>query len=137
MGDAALGEGAGLEKVKRLAAMHQQPGMPQQLMPAQLAAQLQNLVPFLEATTASQDYLVHRLRELARGGAMSGYRWNGGGSFRGREWSEKLPSDAEIAMHCVAAYFDSRLPPAHGVVDGRTFRFITTDNFFISLRRLL
>ena len=31
MGDAALGEGAGLEKVKRLAAMHQQPpGMPQQ-----------------------------------------------------------------------------------------------------------
>ena len=37
-------------------------------------------------------------------------RWNGGGSFRGREWSEKegLPSDAEIVMHCVAAYFDSR-----------------------------
>ena len=54
-------------------------------------------------------------------------RWNGGGSFRGREWSEKegLPSDAEIAMHCVAAYFDSRLPPAHGVVDGRTFRYAT------------
>ena len=50
-------------------------------------------------------------------------RWNGGGSFRGREWSEKLPTDAEIAMHCVAAYFDSRLPPAHGVVDGRTFRY--------------
>ena len=43
-------------------------------MPSQLAAQLQNLVPFLEATTASQDYLVHRLRELARGGVMSGYR---------------------------------------------------------------
>ena len=38
-------------------------------------------------------------------------RWNGGGSFRGREWSEKegLPSDAEIVMHCVAAYFDSRV----------------------------
>ena len=31
MGDAAVGEGAGLEKIKRLAAMHgQQPGMPQQ-----------------------------------------------------------------------------------------------------------
>ena len=122
MGDAAVGE-AGLEKVKRLAAaaaMHQ-PGLPpQHLMPSQLAAQLQNLVPFLEVT-ASQDYLVHRLRELARGGAMSGFRWNGGGSFRGRAWSDKLPSDAEIAMHCVAAYFDSRLPPAHGVVDGRTF----------------
>ena len=44
-------------------------------MPSQLASQLQNLVPFLEATAASQDYLVHRLRELARGGAMSGYRW--------------------------------------------------------------
>ena len=32
MGDAAVGEGAGLEKLKRLAAMHgQQPGMPQQV----------------------------------------------------------------------------------------------------------
>ena len=41
---------------------------------SQLTAQLQNLVPFLAATTASQDYLVHRLRELARAGAMSGYR---------------------------------------------------------------
>ena len=31
MGDAAVGEGAGLEKLKRLAAMHgQKPGMPQQ-----------------------------------------------------------------------------------------------------------
>ena len=45
-----------------------------QLMPSQLATQLQNLVPFLEASPASQDYLVFRLRELARGGAMSGYR---------------------------------------------------------------
>ena len=45
-----------------------------QLMPSQLAAQLQGLVPFLEASPAGQDYLVHRLRELARGGAMSAYR---------------------------------------------------------------
>ena len=52
-------------------------------------------------------------------------RWNGGGSFRGRAWSERsgLPTDAEIVAHCVAAYFDSRLPPARGVVDGRTFRY--------------
>ena len=47
---------------------------PWQLMPSQLAAQLQGLVPFLEASPAGQDYLVHRLRELARGGAMSAYR---------------------------------------------------------------
>ena len=55
----------------------------------------------------------------------SSTRWNGGGSFRGRAWSERsgLPSDAEIVAHCVATYFDSRLPPAHGVVDGRTFRY--------------
>ena len=56
---AAVEEGAGPEKAMRL---------------AQWTSELQNLVPFLAATTASQDYLVHRLRELARGGAMSGYR---------------------------------------------------------------
>ena len=47
-------------------AVGQEPGMPQQMMLSQLASQLQKLVPFLAATTASQDYLLHRLRELRR-----------------------------------------------------------------------
>jgi hypothetical protein len=32
-----------------------------------------------------------------------------------------LPTDAELVMHCVACYLDSRLPPVKGIVDGRVF----------------
>ena len=52
---------------------------------------------------------------------MSGFKWNSGGTFRGQAWSDKLPTDAELVMHCLATYFDSRLPPSKGIVDGRTF----------------
>ena len=52
----ALGEGMGMEKVKRSAAMHgQSPGMPQ-LMLWQWTALPQNLVLFLAATTANLGY---------------------------------------------------------------------------------
>jgi hypothetical protein len=119
MSDALVGE-AGLEKVKKTASAGAH------MVPQKLAQQLHNIVPFLEVTL-SQDYLVHRVRELAKGGAMSGFRWNGGGSFRGHEWTDKLPTDSELVMHCVASYFDSRLPPAKGVVDGHTF---TSLHFF-------
>ncbi len=111
--DALIGE-AGLEKVKKLASASTQ------MVPPQVMQQLQHLVPFLEVTH-DQEYFLHRVRSLARGGAMSGFKWNGGGSFRGQPWSDKLPTDAELVMHCLAAYFDSRLPPAKGIVDGRTF----------------
>ena len=130
MNDILIGE-AGLEKVKRCSQLAQV---------VHHIPHLHNLVPFLEITP-HQDYLVNRIKELATGGAMSEFRqghwicyvwhtvcdhlcycrWNGGGRFKGTDWNEKLPTDSEIVMHCVACYFDSRLPPAKGVVDGRTF----------------
>ncbi len=83
---------------------------------------LPRLLSFLELCH-DQDYLVSRVRELACGGAMSGYRWNAGGKYKGVEWSADrgLPTDAELLMHCVNCYFDARLPPVEGVIDGRVF----------------
>ncbi|ELT90600.1 hypothetical protein CAPTEDRAFT_228955 [Capitella teleta] len=78
------------------------------------------LIPFLEAST-NQEYLVHRVKELARGGCMSSFKWNGGGSFKGKDWEEHLPSDAYIVMHLLCSYLDSRLPPHPKFPDGRTF----------------
>ena len=79
---------------------------------------LRKLVPFLELTT-HQEYLVNRVRELSRGGAMSAFRWDGGGvGWRG---DRGLPTDSEVVMHCVACYLDSRLPPVKGVIDGKVF----------------
>jgi len=71
---------------------------------AQHIPHLANLLPFLEVCP-EQPYLVARLRQLAKTGAISLYRWNGGGEG----WTERLPSDSEVLVHCLAAYLDSRL----------------------------
>lgn len=35
--------------------------------------------------------------ELAKGGCMSEFRWNSGGSFNGKPWDENLPTDAMVS----------------------------------------
>ena len=65
---------------------------------------LASILPYLEVST-DQTYLVDRLRALSATGAMSGYRWSTGG----KDWTDRLPSDSEIVMHCVATYMDTRL----------------------------
>jgi hypothetical protein len=72
------------------------------------------LIPFLEAST-NQEYLVYRIKhlcvihialnspilsELAKGGCMSSFKWNGGGMFKGKAWEEHLPSDACVRATC-------------------------------------
>jgi len=77
----------------------------------QVAANLPTLaavIPFLEVSQ-DQEYLVARLKELSKTGALSVYRWNSGGKCRGQNWSEKMLTDSELLMHLVAAYLDSRL----------------------------
>ena len=65
---------------------------------------LSTLLPYLEVST-DQTYLVKRLRDLAGTGAMSRFRWSAGGD----NWSDRLPSDSEVVLHCVATYMDTRL----------------------------
>ncbi|CAF4876286.1 unnamed protein product [Pieris macdunnoughi] len=59
------------------------------------------LLPFLEPFP-DQRYLLRRLRELASGECMSGYRWNTGGA----DWDDTKPTDAELVLHLVATYLD-------------------------------
>ena len=65
---------------------------------------LGGLLPYLEVST-DQTYLLDRLRALSATGAMSGFRWSAGGPG----WTDRLPSDSEIVMHCVTTYMDTRL----------------------------
>lgn len=58
---------------------------------------LSSLIPFLEATP-NQDYLEKRIRQLARGGCMSEFKWNGGSSYNGKEWDESLPTDSAVVI---------------------------------------
>lgn len=56
---------------------------------------LPTLIPFLEVTS-NQEYLEKRIRELAKGGCMSEFKWNGGSCYNGKDWDESLPSDSAV-----------------------------------------
>ena len=104
----------GIDKLRKVA------GLPHIL---QKIPSLDALLPFLEISI-QQEYLVKRLSELSEGGAMSEYKWNAGGRYKGSEWCDKLPTDAEIVMNCVAAYLDVRMPTHYHYtsnVDGKPF----------------
>lgn len=62
---------AGLERIRKLSSL-----------PTTTKTRLFTLIPFLELSV-QQDYIVNRIRELSRGGAMSDFKWNGGGRFKG------------------------------------------------------
>lgn len=81
---------------------------------------LNGLLPYLDITS-NQEYLIHRLKELAKSGCMSEFHWNGGGNFKGKSWSDHLPTDCAIVMHVFCTYMDSRLPPDPHYPDGKTF----------------
>jgi len=109
----------GIEKLKKVALM---PHILQQV------PSLDALIPFLDFHP-NQEYLVQRYRELSQGGAISDFKWNSGGKFpkagsgggSGNEWTDKLPTDAEVVMNCVSAYLDTRLPRNFVSNDGKPF----------------
>lgn len=62
---------------------------------------LPKIVEFVQVTS-NQEYLVQRIRELARGCVLSEYRWNAGGAFNGLPWEDHLPTDATVSGDFVA-----------------------------------
>ncbi|KAK2720299.1 hypothetical protein QYM36_004244, partial [Artemia franciscana] len=51
-----------------------------------------------------------QIKKLAGGGCIGAYRWNSGGSFKGKDWNENLPADTQILMHFLSVYLNSCLP---------------------------
>ncbi|XP_037944362.1 transmembrane protein 209-like [Teleopsis dalmanni] len=68
------------------------------------------IVPFLEVSS-NQEYLVQRIKELARGSCIADYQWNSGSSYLGNKWDEHLPTDSAILFHLFCVYLDSQLRP--------------------------
>lgn len=68
------------------------------------------IVPFLEMST-NQEYLVQRIKDLAKGSCIADYRWNSGSSYHGLNWDEHLPTDSAILFHLFCTYLDSQLMP--------------------------
>lgn len=91
----------GLERLKKIASTNQHL--------IQNIPMLPKLIPFLELTT-NQEYLVMRIRELAKGSCMKNYKFNSV-SFSQPENSDHIPSDAAIVFHLFCTYLDSQLHP--------------------------
>lgn len=51
------------------------------------------------ATGGSKQYVMHRLRVLARDGYLGRFRWEGGGSWKGNDWSTERPNDAMVSIN--------------------------------------
>lgn len=68
------------------------------------------MIPFLEMST-NQEYLVQRIKDLAKGSCIADYRWNSGSSYKGLSWDEHLPTDSAIIFHLFCTYLDSQLRP--------------------------
>ncbi|KFD67176.1 hypothetical protein M514_20612 [Trichuris suis] len=78
------------------------------------------LIRYLEIST-NQEYLVERLRSLAKDSAIAEYKWNAGGRFGQKPWDEHLPTDTEILFHLFCTFLDNQLPISPLCLDGRTF----------------
>lgn len=81
---------------------------------------LPTLVPFLELSN-NQEYLAKRIKILAKGGSMSEFKWNAGGSHNGKEWDTSLPTDSAIIMHLFSTYMDTQLEAPLDQPDARPF----------------
>lgn len=63
---------------------------------------IENNIPF-------QQYLVRRIRDLAKGGCMIEFNWNSGGNYNYKQWNDDMITDTEIILHVFCVYMDSRL----------------------------
>ncbi|KAK9877475.1 hypothetical protein WA026_018584 [Henosepilachna vigintioctopunctata] len=85
-----------------------------------LVPSMKTLIQFMEVTP-NQEYLTKRIRQLAKGGCMSNFRWNGGDSHDGKPWNDSLPTDCAIIMHLLATYLDTQLMPLPSAPDVKPF----------------
>lgn len=80
----------GLDRLKKTAEVHH--------LVAVYVPTLPMLIPFLEMST-NQEYLVQRIKDLAKGCVLSEYRWNGGGNYNNVSWDEHLPTDSAVSTN--------------------------------------
>lgn len=89
----------GLERLKKTAE--------NQHMISMHVPSLPMVLPFLEMST-NQEYLVQRIRELAKGSGINDYRWNSSNSYD-LNWDEHVPTDAAVnftfSLQCSAIKF--------------------------------
>lgn len=77
----------GLERLKKTAENQQLVQLHIPMLPM--------LIPFLELTT-NQEYLVSRVKELAKGSCLANFKWNSGTTLSNSTIDEHIPSDSAV-----------------------------------------
>ena len=58
-----------------------------------------------------REYVIERIRQLARGSGVASYRWNGGQKFKDMPWSpQQFPTDGFIVMSLFCRFMDEKCP---------------------------
>lgn len=57
---------------------------------------------FLQST--QNGYILQRINDLSRGTCIMDYKWNGGGDWNGKSWSNELPTDSSLLLYLFAAF---------------------------------
>lgn len=57
-----------------------------------------------------QQYVLERLIMLSKDRSLDRFRWNKGAAWKGKEWTENLPTDAEILVNTFCCMMDNMLP---------------------------
>lgn len=86
---------------------------------------LPKLIPFLELTT-NQEFLVQRLRELAKGSCLANYKFSTGSyDTISSQLNDHTPNDSGIIFHIFCTYLDSQLQPVPDIPRPFYSRYVT------------
>ncbi|KAL5039723.1 hypothetical protein RTP6_006851 [Batrachochytrium dendrobatidis] len=78
---------------------------------------------------SSRDYIIYRIKVLATGSCLAQYKWNGGQTWKGKQWNHDVyPSDAEIIMHLFCKYLDEKIM----ILEPHKYRGFTDKHFLPS-----
>ncbi|KAI8927752.1 cytochrome B561, N terminal-domain-containing protein [Entophlyctis helioformis] len=74
-----------------------------------LVAERVTLERYLEQF-ANRDYVIDRIKVLAKGSCLAQFQWNSGQAWKGKPWThESFPSDAELVMGLFCKYLDEHI----------------------------
>ncbi|DAZ99052.1 TPA: hypothetical protein N0F65_010938 [Lagenidium giganteum] len=62
------------------------------------------------ASLERQQYVLDRLILLSKDRNLDRFRWDKGAAWKGKDWSESMPTDAEILMNVFCCVLDNMLP---------------------------
>lgn len=60
-----------------------------------------------------EAYVLSRIHTLSSDSYLGQARWDGGGFWKGKEWTTDLPSDSEVIMNVFCALMDGLLPQSN------------------------